>query len=316
MAKRKENIFDRLLYYPLFGLWYGLSRLPMGWHYFCSDLLFHLIYHLVRYRRKLVRKNLSDSFPGKTPDEIRRIERGFYHYFCDVFIESFKFMSISPEELKQRMVFQGIEYLHDSCQRGKSCAIYLGHYGNWEWVSSLALWIDPQVGKCVQLYHPLENPVFDRLIGYTRERMGSTNIPVEQSLRHFVKYRKEGIPVIIGFIADQVPHWRNIHYWTQFLNHPKTPVFSGSERMTRQFDMDAYFLKMTRVKRGHWQATFVPMCHDSKNTAEFELTEMYTRMLEEEISEAPEFWLWSHNRWKRTYEEWLKRLDPETGRIK
>lgn len=316
MAKRKENLFDRLLYYPLFGLWYGLSCLPMRWHYFVSDLLFHLIYHVVRYRRKLVRKNLSDSFPGKTPGEIRRIERGFYHYFCDVFIESFKFISIPPEELKERMVFRGLEHIQDSCQRGKSCAVFLGHYGNWEWVSSLSLWVDPKLGKCVQLYHPLENPVFDRLIGYTRERMGSTNIPVEQSLRHFVKYRQEGIPIIIGFIADQVPHWRNIHYWAQFLNHPKTPVFSGSERMARQFDMDAYFLKITRVKRGYWQAEFVPMCHNAKSTAEFELTEMYTRMLEEEITEAPEFWLWSHNRWKRTYEKWLSKLDPETGRIK
>lgn len=316
MAKRKANIFDQILYYPLFWVWRTLSLLPMGWHYFMSDLIFHLIYHVVRYRRKLVRKNLTDSFPDKKEEEIIKLERAFYHYFCDLFIEAFKFISITPEELKKRMVFENLQPIVDSCQNGKSCAIYLGHYGNWEWISSLSLWVDPKLGKCVQLYHPLENPVFDKLMGYIRERMGSTNIPVEQSLRHFVKYRKEGIPIIIGFIADQVPHWRNIHYWADFLNHPKTPVFSGSERMAKQFDMDAYFLHVTREKRGYWRARFVPMCHNAKDTAEFELTEMYTRMLEDEIREAPEFWLWTHNRWKRTYEEWLSKLDPETGRIK
>lgn len=316
MAKRKESFIGKILYYPLFGLWYGLSLLPMWWHYLVSDLMFHLIYHVVRYRRKLVNKNLSDSFPEKDAAEIKRIERGFYHYFCDLFVEAFKLISITPEQLKERMTFEGLHYIADSCRRGQSCGIYLGHYGNWEWISSLSLWVDSKLGKCVQLYHPLENPTMDRLMGYIRERMGNTNIPVEQSLRHFVKYRKEGVPIIIGFIADQVPHWRNIHYWTNFLNHPKTPIFSGSERIIRQFDMDTYFLQVKRVKRGYWKAEFVPMCHNSKVTAEFELTEMYTRMLEEEIQQAPEFWLWSHNRWKRTYETYLSKLDPETGKIR
>ena len=145
----------------------------------------------------------------------------------------------------------------------------------------------------------------DRLMGYLRQRMGNINIPVEQSVRHMVRLRQQGKPILIGFIADQVPHWRNIHYWTNFLNHPKTPIFTGPERLARQFDMDAYYLHITRRRRGYWTAKFVPMARDCKQTQEFELTEQYTRLLEQNILEAPQYWLWTHNRWKRTYEEWL-----------
>ena len=316
MAQRKYTTFYKVLYHIVYALWYVVSILPMWWHYFWSDVFYLIIYHVVRYRRKVVSKNLSDSFPDKSKSELKDIEQKFYHYFCDTLVESIKFMSISKEEMHRRMVFEEYEQVIDSCKRGKSCAIYLGHYGNWEWISSLPLWIDPSIGKCAQLYHPLENPAMDKLMGHIRQRMGGVNIPVNQSVRHFVKYRSEGVPVIVGFIADQVPHWRNIHYWTPFLNHPKTPIFTGSERLARQFDMDAYFMHITRPKRGHWNVRFVPMAKNCKQTQEFELTEMYTRMLEQNILEAPQYWLWTHNRWKRTYEEWLSKIDPETGRIK
>ncbi len=316
MAQREYTSFYKVLYHIIYALWYVVSILPMWWHYFWSDVFYLLIYHVVRYRRKVVRKNLTDSFPDKSEKELKTIEQKFYHYFCDTMVESIKFMSISKEEMRRRMVFENVEPAIDSCRRGKSCAIYLGHYGNWEWISSLPLWIDPSIGKCAQLYHPLENPAMDKLMGHIRQRMGGVNIPVNQSVRHFVRYRSEGVPILVGFIADQVPHWRNIHYWTPFLNHPKTPIFTGSERLARQFDMDAYFLHVTRPKRGHWIVRFKPMAQNCKQTQEFELTEMYTRMLEENILEAPQYWLWTHNRWKRTYEEWLTKIDPETGRIK
>ena len=305
MAKKQDNIFYRVLYYIILVPGYAVSLLPMWWHYFWSDVLYLLIYRVVRYRRKVVRRNLTDSFPDKTEGELRKVERDFYHYFCDLLVEAIKFISISREEMRRRMNFEDIEPVLDSCRRGKNCAVYLGHYGNWEWISSLQLWIDPKIGQCTQLYHPLENPAMDRLMGYIRQRMGDINIPVEQSVRHFVRYRQQGRPVLVGFIADQVPHWRNIHYWTNFLNHPKTPIFTGSERLTRQFDMDAYYLHVTRPRRGYWNVRFVPMAHDCKQTQEFEITELYTRLLEKNILEAPQYWLWTHNRWKRTYEEWL-----------
>ncbi len=309
------TFLDKVLYYILFGLWYAVSLLPMWWHYFWSDVLCALVYHVVRYRRKMVRKNLTDSFPDKSEAEIVKVEKGFYHYFADIVVESIKFISLSPSQLKHRMVFENTEIVAESCKRGKNVAFFLGHYGNWEWISSFGLWLDPKVGKGMQLYHPLENPVMDKLMGYVRQRNLCVNVPVEQSIRHFVKYRREGVPIVVGFIADQAPFWNNIHYWTHFLNHPKTPIFSGPERLAKQFDMDCYFLHVTRVKRGYWTVKFIEMCKDAKGTQEFEITEKYTRMLEQNILDAPQYWLWSHNRWKRTYEEWLKKVDPKTGRV-
>lgn len=285
-------------------MWYLLSRLPLSIHYVFSTIGYFIVYYVARYRRKLVRKNLSISFPEKSEKELKEIEKKFYQHFCDIMVESVKFFSISRKELMRRYEFKGIELLEDSARRGKSCGIFLGHYGNWEWGSSLPLWLNPDLLRVVQLYHPLENPVFDRLVGYERERTGGTNIPANESLRHIVKYRKEGKPLVIGFIADQVPLWNNIHYWTNFLNHPETPVFTGPERIMQQLDMDVYYLDIRRVKRGHYVAEMKLITTTPNECERFELTEKYCQMLEASINEAPPYWLWSHNRWKRGKEEW------------
>lgn len=221
-------------------------------------------------------------------------------------MESVKYFSISKKELMQRMQFKGVELIEDSCKRGKSCGIYLGHYGNWEWPSSMPLWINSDLGLTAQLYHPLENLVTDRLIYYTRQRFGGISIPANQSIRELVKYTKLGKPLIIGFVADQTPWWRDIHYWTNFLNHPETPVFTGAERIMKKFDMDVYYLDIQRVKRGKYTAEYKRITTTPKECPEFWITEQYTRMMEETINRAPAYWLWSHNRWKRTKEEWIR----------
>lgn len=312
MAKL-ERIDQKVLYGILFGGWNLFSRLPFFIHYLISDVMFLLVYYVVRYRRNVVRKNLKNSFPEKSRQELRAIERKFYLHFCDIMVESVKYFSVSPTSIKRHLQFKGLDLIERSCRNGKSCAVYLGHYGNWEWVSSLQLWLNPAIGKCVQLYHPLENPVFDKLIGYSRERLGSTNIPMEQSLRHIVKYRKEGIPLVIGFIADQVPLPWNIHYWSNFLNQD-TPFFTGSERLARQLDMDVYYMEIQRVSRGHYIAEFHLMTENAKACEEFALTEMYSRSLEKNIQQNPPYWLWSHNRWKRSRADWMQYKKEEQER--
>lgn len=313
--KNKTEILDDVLYYALFGAWYVLSLLPFWFVYIVSSLLSSILFHVIRYRRKLVHKNIKDSYPNLSPRRRWLIERRFYVHFCDTFIESLKYLSLSKREIKKRMVFKGVDLLEDSCRRGKSCGVFLGHYANWEWISSMPLWIDPDICLCTQLYHPLENKVFDRLISYTRQRLGGKNIPVNESVRHFVNYKKEGRPILIGFIADQAPFWNNIHYWTNFLNHPETPIFTGPERLMKKFDMDVYYLDVRKVKRGHYVAEYKRMTTTPKETGDFQLTEDYTRMLEQTINRAPSYWLWSHNRWKRTKEQWLRIIDQETGKM-
>lgn len=303
-----KQYFRSACYYVLFVTWWILSHLPLWVLYRISDLLQFILYYVIRYRRKVVRKNLKSSFPQMKRRQLWLTERRFYRHFCDIFFESFKYFSITPEEMKRRMTFKGTEALNESLKNGKSVALFLGHYANWEWVSSLSLWINPEYGIATQIYHPLENKVFNRLINYTRSRFGGYNIPMEQTLRYILRIRKEtGKPVAVGFIADQVPMYRNIHYWTPFLNH-NTAYFTGCERLSKQLDMDVYYVDVRRVKRGHYAAELRLMTNNAKQEPEFRLTEMYSRELERTITSNPPYWFWSHNRWKRTYEVWLEEM--------
>lgn len=306
---------NKILYKILFGIWYAVSCMPAWWHYMNSYLLSALLYHVVRYRRKMVYRNMKDAYPEKSDKEIRKLERRFYLHFCDILVESVMYFAMSKEEIMRRFKFINSEQVVEYFKQGRTIGAYLGHYANWEWASSDQLWIQG-TGLCTQLYHPLENPIFDKLIGYTRERFGSKNIPVNESVRHMMKYRSEGQPILIGFIADQVPFWNNIHYFTDFLNHKDTPVFTGPERLMKKMNMAVFYVDIRQVKRGYYTAEFKLITDEPKKWGEYEITERYTRLMEETINASPAQWLWTHNRWKRTKEEWLERYDPETGKVR
>ena len=201
----------KLLYYLTYAVLWLFSLLPMWVHYLISDGIYVVVYHLVGYRKKLVRKNLADSFPGKSEAELRRIEKGFYSWFCDYLVETVKLLTISKKELKRRMVFKGTELVDEIVAGGQSCAVYLGHYCNWEWITSLPLWVTPKA-QCGQIYHVLENSEFDRLFLNLRQRMGAVCIPMAETLRRLAEYRQKKQPVVIGYISDQVPFWKNIHH--------------------------------------------------------------------------------------------------------
>ena len=309
----KIGLIMKILYYIIYPLWYLLSLLPLRVHYLLSDLLFHSLYHLLRYRRRIVRKNLVESFPEKTEAEIDRIERGFYHFFCDYLVESVKLMTIKPENLKRRMVFKGTELVDEIVEQGGSCAVYLGHYCNWEWVTSLPFWVTSKA-QCGQIYHPIENPEFDRLFLKQRERFGAVCIPMENTLREILRYRSEKQPVVIGYISDQVPHWRNIHHWCDFLHHD-TPVLTGTERVARKVGHAVFYLELSRVRRGYYEAEFKLIARDPKSLPEYEITTRYFQMLEETIRREPSFYLWSHNRWKRTREEFNEKYEVVNGKV-
>jgi KDO2-lipid IV(A) lauroyltransferase len=303
----------KILYYIVFAVWYMFSLLPMRVHYVISDILFWLLYGAIGYRKSIVRKNLKDSFPEKSEEDLRKIERGFYHFFCDYLVESVKLMTISREEIQRRMTFKGTEMVNEAVESGQSCALYLGHLCNWEWVSSLPLWFSKKAA-CGQIYHPLENKDFDRLFLRSRERMGAVCIPMADTLRKILEYRQAGRPVVIGYISDQVPFWTNIHHWVDFLHHD-TPVLTGTERIVRKFNHAVFFVDVRRVRRGYYEGEFKLMTSEPQKMAEFEITDIYFRMLEESIRRAPEFWLWSHNRWKRTREEFNERFDVINGKV-
>ena len=180
-------------------------------------------------------------------------------------------------------------------------------------MTTLPLWVTPKA-QCGQIYHPIENAEFDQLFLSLRQRFGSVCIAMNDTLRELVGYRQKGQPVVIGFIADQVPHWRNIHHWCNFLNHD-TPVLTGTERIARKMKQAAFYLELRRVKRGYYEAEFRLITRDVPAMAEYELTTRYFEMLEETIRRAPEYWLWSHNRWKRTREEFNAKFEVVGGKV-
>ncbi len=303
----------KILYYIVLAVWYLLSLLPMWVHYILSDLMFILLYHILGYRKKVVRKNLATSFPEKNKEELQQTERGFYHFFCDYLAESVKLMTISRENLKRRLVFKGTELVNQCVEEGQSCAVYLGHYGNWEWITSLPLWVTPKA-QCGQIYHPIENKDFDRLFLRLRQRMGAVCIPMQDTLRKILEFRQQKQPVVIGYISDQKPHWVNIHYWVDFLHHD-TPVLTGTERIARKVNHAVFYMDVRRIRRGYYEAEFKLITREPKKMEEYQLTSIYYQMLEESIRRAPEFWLWSHNRWARTREEFNERFEVVDGKV-
>ena len=302
-----------ILYYPLLAIWYLLSLLPLRVHYVISDGMYLMLYRLLGYRRKVVRVNLRNAFPEKSEEELQRIERGFYHFFCDYLAESVKLMTISRENLRRRMVFKGTDIVDEVIEDGQSCAVFLGHLCNWEWVTSLPLWVTPKA-QCGQIYHPIENHTFDRLFLRLRQRLGAVCIPMKDTLREIISYRRKNQPVVIGYIADQKPHWVNIHHWLDFLHHD-TPVLTGTERIVKKVNHAVFFLDVRRVRRGYYEATFKLITREPQKMPDYEITDAYFRLLEDSIRRAPEFWLWSHDRWKRTREEFNERFEVVDGKV-
>lgn len=296
------------MYFLLFGILRLLSYLPLGIHYFLSDwLLFPLVYYVIRYRRKLVVRQLTDSFPEKSPKEIRQIARRFYHFLCDYVVEAIKLETMSNDEIRRRVQFEGIDEMHQQLdQEGvQFCFAYLGHYCNWEWMASFPLWLHaPWIGA--QIYHPLHNKKIDEHFLKEREKFGGRCIPMKQTMRQIIKAKREGEHLVIGFIADQEPKAQALHHWIQFLNR-KTAFLVGSERIARQVGAAFYYIKVTRPRRGYYRAEVLPMHIPFDGMDEFAVVDKYAAMLEEQIREQPELWLWTHNRWKHNFEEWVSK---------
>ena len=303
----------KLLYYLTYATLWLLSLLPLRALYVLSDLIYLLVYHVAGYRKRLVRRHLADSFPEKSEAERRRIERAFYRWFCDYLVETVKLLTISHSQIRRRMVFKGTEIIDEIVESGQSCAIYLGHYCNWEWITSMPLWVSPKA-QCGQIYHALENADFDRIFLTLRQRMGAVCIPMAETLRRLAAYRQQKQPMVIGYISDQVPFWNNIHHWLTFLHHD-TPVLTGTERLARTAGHAVLYIDITRPRRGYYEAEIKLIARDPRQTKDYELTDAYFRMLEASIRRAPQYWLWTHNRWKRSHEEFNIRYDEQTGRV-
>ncbi|MGQ1908479.1 lysophospholipid acyltransferase family protein [Marinifilum sp. RC60d5] len=284
----------KLLSYIVYGLVRLISYLPLPVLYFFSDIVYLFVYYIFRYRRKVVTENLKNSFPEKSDKEIKKIRKEFYSHFCDTFIETIKQWTISDEEIKKRCKFLNPEIFDIYQEQNKSIIAILGHYGNWEWLSSFAIWKNIYV---LPIYKPLHNKVFDKMFLKIRKRFGAIPLAKDDTLRTMIKYRNEKKHTTTVFIGDQTPKKNSIHYWTKFLNQD-TPILIGTERIAKKLDQVIVFIKMNKIKRGYYEVEFIPLFDNPRETKEFEISEKHTRILENIIKENPAYWLWSHKRWK------------------
>ncbi len=281
-----------------FYLFYGLSRplllLPLQVLFMFSELLFMLAWYFPGYRKKMVLRNLHNAFPEKDHPEIKKIARGFYRHMCDSIIETFYALTMSRKEMERRVVWKNAGLLEQYYQQGRSVISVFGHYGNWEWLFSLPLYTRHRV---IALYRPLSNIYFNRFMKKLRQKFGIQAVTATRSYPEILKFHNEKIPTISLFLGDQRPAGGNIRCWTRFLNQD-TPVMLGSEHIARRLGHAVVFLSMRKVKRGYYEVEIIPVTEEPVSTGLYEITERHTRLLEEQIRKKPEYWLWSHNRWK------------------
>lgn len=299
----------------IYCLFYAISLLPFRLLYVLADIECFMLYHVIRYRRGVVRRNLVTSFPDKSEQEIVQIEKRFYHWFCDYFFEAVKLLSISNAELCRRFTIINSEEVEQCFKEGQDVAAILGHYCNWEWLSCVGMNL-PLERETGLIYHPLRNKAFDYLFRKLRlHEKHSRVIPKQDILRYVLSRKIEGIRNICGYISDQGPKWKNIHLWLPFLNHEHTPVFTGGERIMRKMNNAVFYVEMSRPKRGYYTATYKLITRTPNALEPDGITRRFFQMLEQTIRREPAYYLWSHNRWKRTKEEFDRRFQVVNGKV-
>lgn len=277
------------------GMWL-LALLPFRVLYILSDGLYLLMFYVVRYRRKVVRRNLRNSFPEKTETELRNIEHQFYHYICDYLLEEVKMLRISFEELCRRMKYENKELFLTMLEKYNGIILLIPHYANFEWIIGMGSIM--QSGDIpVQVYKPLRNKYIDEMFKYIRARFGGYNVPKHSTAREIIKLHREGKKMVVGLITDQSPNPSEAHYWTNFLNQD-TVFMDGAERIGKLMNFPVFYCELERTARGYCKVNFDLLVENPKQTADGEITELFARRLEQTICRNPAYWFWSHKRWK------------------
>jgi Kdo2-lipid IVA lauroyltransferase/acyltransferase len=281
-----------VIYYLLAPLIYLVSYLPFWWLYRLSDGMYLILYYLIGYRKQVVGKNLRNAFPETSEHERKTIERKYYRYLCDLIVETIKSLSITPKTLRKRLVFKNFEIFQRYYDQKRSIIIAMGHWGNWE-LGGARFAIEP-VHKLYVIYHPLKNVYFDKLVIKMRSRLGNGLYPMQQAIRSMIRDKAE--LTATAFIADQTP-LPNDAFWMEFMNQD-TPVFTGTGKIANKMDYPVVYAGVKRIKRGYYEINLEDLVPNPTALNPFQIVELFTRRLEQDIKEMPETWLWSHRRWK------------------
>ncbi|UBZ10117.1 lysophospholipid acyltransferase family protein [Leeuwenhoekiella palythoae] len=285
---------QRLLYWLVYPLLWIISKLPFWLFYKVSDVIFFILYYAVGYRKKTVRFNLKTAFPEKSDAERKIIEKKFYRHMCDMFLEMIKSISISAEELKERFQFDDLSIVEKLVKEQRSSLIMMGHYASYEWLTALQFYFDH---SGYGIYKRIKNPYFDKLIHEIREKWNSKLLANKEATFIIRKQQRAGKMATYAFIADQSPKTRKNYHCTDFLGK-NVPFFTGVERLAKSEDMPVIYLAVDKIKRGYYKASFKVITEDPTTLPDYQITDEFAALLEAQIKANPEYYLWTHKRFK------------------
>ncbi|MFV0249059.1 MAG: lysophospholipid acyltransferase family protein [Tenacibaculum sp.] len=296
------NLFLYLFTYPFIWLF---SRLPMRVLYIFSDMTYLLIFYVIKYRKNVVTHNLTTAFPDMTDKELKQISKQFYNHFTDIMFESIKSIGINKDEISKRYKYKNVELLEELSKQGKGIILLGAHQGNWEWLFNLPLFFSSI--HVYATYSALTNPYFDKIIRKARSKFGGTCVKTSETnklmLRNYLE-KKSGLHILL---SDQSPLVHKSFYWKDFFGI-KLPVHTGAEMLAKKLDFTVVYFSTKKIKRGYYISNFKLITDKPKEYKNFSITDSYFKMLEESIKQQPQFYLWTHRRFKHKnrYQEWLR----------
>jgi len=282
-----------------------ISRLPMRILYGISNIFFFFVYYVFKYRKKVVEDNIRMAFPEKPEEEIKKIAKKFFLHFTDLLMESIKSFSISKKEIQKRYTYKNIEVIHDLIKQGRSIILTGAHQANWEWSFYIPSLISiPMFGA----YTKLGNKYFDDKIKESRTKFGGNGFKSSHIIKGIQKNYNDNLQALYLLISDQSPQMRRTKYWRKFFNI-NVPVHVGPEMLAKRFDYVVVNYVTKKTKRGYFEASFELITDSPKDFDKYEITDKYFEITERNIREQPEYYLWSHKRFKHKdkYEKWLNR---------
>jgi KDO2-lipid IV(A) lauroyltransferase len=283
-----------LVFILAFPFLWIISILPFRIFYWFSDFIYLIVYHIIGYRKKTVKENLALALPHLNDKERLTIEKKSYHHLCDMFLEMIKTMTISSAEMNKRFVVTNIELVKEYENKGKSTVLLASHYASWEWLLSIN---QKTKFKGIGVYKKIANKYFDKLIRDIRSKYNAELVETKKAIPLMAENQKNGILSMYGLASDQSPKLNRAFHWDKFMGI-EVPVHTGAEMLAKKYDLNVLFVKVKKVKRGFYEATFVPITDNPTSIPDFEITNTFLREVEKQILEAPEYYFWTHKRWK------------------
>ena len=271
-----------------------ISYLPKYFLYIFSNLLYVFLGRVLKYRKKIIHKNLKNSFPEKSENEIFEIRNNFYKHFCDLIVESFSGFSISRKSIEQKITIKNQDLLNEFAVKGQNIILIGGHYNNWEMTAQRM----PLVFKheLFAIYKPIKNKFYDRKMKSSREKFGLNMISMKETKAYFTN--ETGTPRAIIFGSDQSPSNSKKAYWTKFLNQDSAFLY-GAEKYAKSFNWPVIYVSINKIKRGDYLVEYQLITQKPKEESYGEIIKKFAFLLESDIKNQPEYWLLTHNRWKK-----------------